>query len=138
MPTFSAEFGLVDCLPIYSGGLGVLAGDHLKSASDLGLPLVGVGLLYQQGYFAQYLNADGWQQERYLSNDFYNMPLHLERDRNGSELRIGVQLSRSHRLCQSLASAGGNSAPVHARHQHRTQQFLRPKSYHRPAVRWRH
>ena len=72
---FCAEFGLVDCLPIYSGGLGVLAGDHLKSASDLGLPLVGVGLLYQEGYFAQYLNADGWQQERYPINDFYNMPL---------------------------------------------------------------
>lgn len=87
---FSAEFGLVDCLPIYSGGLGVLAGDHLKSASDLGLPLVGVGLLYQQGYFAQYLNADGWQQERYPINDFYNMPLHLERNPDGSELRIGV------------------------------------------------
>ncbi|NMG19745.1 alpha-glucan family phosphorylase [Brasilonema bromeliae] len=87
---FSAEFGLVDCLPVYSGGLGVLAGDHLKSASDLGLPLVGVGLLYQQGYFAQYLNADGWQQERYPINDFYNMPLHLERNPDGSELRIGV------------------------------------------------
>ncbi len=87
---FSAEFGLVDCLPIYSGGLGVLAGDHLKSASDLGLPLVGVGLLYQQGYFAQYLNADGWQQERYPINDFYNMPLHLERNADGSELRIAV------------------------------------------------
>ena len=87
---FSAEFGLVDCLPIYSGGLGVLAGDHLKSASDLGLPLVGVGLLYQQGYFAQYLNADGWQQERYLINDFYNMPLHLERNPDGTELRIAV------------------------------------------------
>ncbi len=87
---FSAEFGLTDCLPVYSGGLGVLAGDHLKSASDLGLPLIGVGLLYQQGYFAQYLNADGWQQERYLSNDFYNMPLHLERNPDGSELRIGV------------------------------------------------
>jgi starch phosphorylase len=87
---FSAEFGLVDCLPIYSGGLGVLAGDHLKSASDLGLPLVGVGLLYQQGYFAQYLNADGWQQERYPINDFYNMPLHLERNPDGSELRIEV------------------------------------------------
>ncbi|MEA5583689.1 alpha-glucan family phosphorylase [Nodularia harveyana UHCC-0300] len=87
---FSAEFGLVDCLPVYSGGLGVLAGDHLKSASDLGLPLVGVGLLYQQGYFAQYLNADGWQQERYLINDFYNMPLHLERNPDGSELRIAV------------------------------------------------
>ncbi|MDX2098846.1 MAG: alpha-glucan family phosphorylase, partial [Leptolyngbyaceae cyanobacterium bins.59] len=87
---FSAEFGLTDCLPIYSGGLGVLAGDHLKSASDLGLPLVGVGLLYQEGYFAQYLNADGWQQERYPINDFYNMPLQLERKADGSELRIEV------------------------------------------------
>jgi starch phosphorylase len=88
---FSAEFGLTTCLPIYSGGLGVLAGDHLKSASDLGLPLVGVGLLYQEGYFAQYLNADGWQQERYPINDFYNMPLHLERHPDGSELRIEVE-----------------------------------------------
>ncbi|HEY9635586.1 MAG TPA: alpha-glucan family phosphorylase [Coleofasciculaceae cyanobacterium] len=87
---FCAEFGLVDCLPIYSGGLGVLAGDHLKSASDLGLPLIAVGLLYQEGYFAQYLNADGWQQERYPINDFYNMPLHLERNADGSELRIEV------------------------------------------------
>jgi glycogen phosphorylase len=88
---FCAEFGLVDCLPIYSGGLGVLAGDHLKSASDLGIPLVGIGLLYQQGYFAQYLGADGWQQERYPLNDFYNMPLHLERQADGSELRISVE-----------------------------------------------
>ncbi len=87
---FSAEFGLADCLPIYSGGLGVLAGDHLKSASDLGLPLVAVGLLYQEGYFAQYLNADGWQQERYPINDFYNMPLEPERNPDGSELRISV------------------------------------------------
>jgi glycogen phosphorylase len=88
---FCAEFGLVDCLPIYSGGLGVLAGDHLKSASDLGIPLVGIGLLYQQGYFAQYLGADGWQQERYPLNDFYNMPLQLERNPDGSELRIAVE-----------------------------------------------
>jgi starch phosphorylase len=87
---FSMEFGLAKCLPIYSGGLGVLAGDHLKSASDLGLPLVGVGLLYQEGYFSQYLNADGWQQEHYPINDFYNMPLHLERNPDGSELRIEV------------------------------------------------
>ena len=87
---FSMEFGLTSCMPVYSGGLGVLAGDHLKSASDLGLPLVAVGLLYQEGYFAQYLNADGWQQERYPINDFYNMPLHLERDADGDELRIGV------------------------------------------------
>ncbi|WP_448562069.1 alpha-glucan family phosphorylase [Trichothermofontia sp.] len=87
---FSAEFGLTECLPVYSGGLGVLAGDHLKSASDLGLPLVGVGLLYQEGYFAQYLTPDGWQQEQYPINDFYNMPLHLERHPDGSEIRIGV------------------------------------------------
>ncbi|MBD0336898.1 MAG: alpha-glucan family phosphorylase [Cyanobacteria bacterium Co-bin13] len=87
---FSMEFGLTSCMPVYSGGLGVLAGDHLKSASDLGLPLVAVGLLYQEGYFAQYFNADGWQQERYPINDFYNMPLHLERDAEGAELRIAV------------------------------------------------
>ncbi|MBD1874111.1 alpha-glucan family phosphorylase [Nodosilinea sp. FACHB-131] len=88
---FSMEFGLTTCMPVYSGGLGVLAGDHLKSASDLGLPLVAVGLLYQEGYFAQYLNADGWQQERYPINDFYNMPLHLERDAKGQEIRIEVE-----------------------------------------------
>jgi glycogen phosphorylase len=72
---FSAEFGIHESLPIYSGGLGMLAGDHLKSASDLGIPLVGVGLLYQKGYFRQYLNTDGWQQEHYFENDFHNMPL---------------------------------------------------------------
>jgi len=72
---FSAEFGLTECLPIYSGGLGILAGDHLKAASDLGLPLAGVGLLYQQGYFRQYLNRDGWQGESYPVNDFYAMPV---------------------------------------------------------------
>ncbi len=58
---FSMEYGLDHCLPMYSGGLGVLSGDHLKTASDLGLPLVAVGLLYRQGYFCQYLNADGYQ-----------------------------------------------------------------------------
>ena len=88
---FCAEYGLTQCLPIYSGGLGVLAGDHLKSASDLGLPLVAVGLLYQEGYFAQYLNPDGWQQERYPINDFYNMPLHLEKNPDGSEIIIQVE-----------------------------------------------
>ena len=89
---FSAEFGLTECLPIYSGGLGVLAGDHLKSASDLGLPLIGVGLLYQQGYFRQYLNADGWQQERYPDNNFYTMPLTLERGQDGKPVRVSVEL----------------------------------------------
>jgi len=83
---FSMEYGLHESLPIYSGGLGILAGDHLKSASDLGLPLVGVGLLYRQGYFRQYLNNEGWQQEYYPENDFYNLPLTLERDAAGVPL----------------------------------------------------
>jgi glycogen phosphorylase len=71
---FSAEFGIHESIAIYSGGLGVLAGDYLKACSDLCLPLVGVGLLYREGYHQQYLNADGWQQERYPQNDIYNLP----------------------------------------------------------------
>jgi starch phosphorylase len=89
---FSAEFGITESLPIYSGGLGVLSGDHLKSASELGLPLVGVGLLYQQGYFSQYLNADGWQQESYPTNDFYNLPITLVRDDQGDPITVTVDL----------------------------------------------
>src|SRR5580693_3076188 len=72
---FSAEFGLHESLPIYSGGLGVLAGDHLKSASDLGVPLIGVGLLYAQGYFRQTLDSNGWQQELYLNADTDLLPI---------------------------------------------------------------
>ncbi len=88
---FSMEYGLQESLPIYSGGLGILAGDHLKSASDLGIPLVGVGLLYRQGYFRQYLNNEGWQQEYYPENDFYNLPLILERDGNGAPLSFELE-----------------------------------------------
>jgi starch phosphorylase len=88
---FSMEFGLHESLPVYSGGLGILAGDHLKSASDLGLPLVGVGLLYRQGYFRQYLNNEGWQQEYYPENDFYNLPLTLERDEKGAPLSVELE-----------------------------------------------
>jgi starch phosphorylase len=88
---FSAEFGLTESLGIYAGGLGILSGDHLKSASDLGLPLVGVGLLYQQGYFRQYLNPDGWQQELYPENDFYNLPVTLERQLSGAPLLVEVE-----------------------------------------------
>ncbi len=73
---FSPEFGITEALPQYSGGLGVLAGDHLKAASGLGLPLVGMCLFYQQGYFRQELNADGWQQERYPRLDPHSMALH--------------------------------------------------------------
>ena len=87
---FSAEFGLTECLSIFAGGLGILAGDHLKSASDLGIPLVGVGLLYQQGYFRQYLNAAGWQQEDYEDNDFHTIPTALVRKPDGSPLTIEI------------------------------------------------
>jgi len=89
---FSLEFGLHECLPLYSGGLGILAGDHLKSASDLGLPLVGVGLAYQYGYFRQYLNHDGWQQEDYVVNDFFNMCMTQELDADGNQQYIHVDL----------------------------------------------
>lgn len=89
---FSMEYGLTESLGTYSGGLGILSGDHLKSASDLGLPLVAVGLLYQEGYFQQYLNADGWQQETYPINDLANLPLTQMHDDQGRPLRVSVAL----------------------------------------------
>ncbi len=87
---FSAEFGLTECLSIFAGGLGILAGDHLKSASDIGVPLVGVGLLYQQGYFKQYLTQAGWQQEAYEDNDFHNLPVKPAPGPDGRPLTIEV------------------------------------------------
>jgi glycogen phosphorylase len=87
---FSAEFGIHESIPIYSGGLGLLAGDHLKSASDLGLPLAGVGLMYREGYFRQYLNIDGWQQESYPENDFFNLPVIPETKSDGAPILISV------------------------------------------------
>lgn len=86
----SAEFGIQESIKIYSGGLGLLAGDHLKAASDLGVPLVGLGLLYREGYFRQYLNADGRQQELYPQNDFHNMPITLEKGADGTPKVIEV------------------------------------------------
>lgn len=90
---FSCEFGIDEGLPVYSGGLGILSGDHLKSASDLALPLVGVGLLYQKGYFRQRLNLDGWQQEDYPINDWYNMPVTLLRKDDGAPLKVSVDIA---------------------------------------------
>jgi starch phosphorylase len=90
---FSMEYGMVDCMPIYSGGLGVLSGDHLKASSDAALPLVGVGLLYQKGYFQQSLGPDGWQYERTPVNDFYSLPVTPEVRPDGSELLIEVMLA---------------------------------------------
>jgi starch phosphorylase len=87
---FSAEFGLHESLPIYSGGLGVLSGDHLKSASDLGIPLIGVGLAYAQGYFRQSLDANGWQVERYLNNDPDLLPIELVYGSDSKPLMIAI------------------------------------------------
>ncbi|MFZ5979347.1 MAG: alpha-glucan family phosphorylase [Candidatus Zixiibacteriota bacterium] len=89
---FSLEYGLDTGLPVYSGGLGVLSGDTLKSASDLGLPLVAVGLLYRYGYFRQFLSRDGWQQERYEENDWYHMPVELVKDKNDQPIKISLVL----------------------------------------------
>ncbi len=116
---FSMEFGLSECLPIYSGGLGILAGDHLKSASDLNLPLVGVGLLYQEGYFHQYLNVEGWQQEYYPRSDFNLLPLKLMHDefRRSLDYHRGIQGGGG--KSPDLAGGGGTAQSVPAGYQHR-------------------
>lgn len=87
---FSMEFGIHETIPIFAGGLGILAGDHLKAASTLNLPLVGVGLFYRQGYFHQRINKDGWQQEEYLDTDLYHLPLEKIRDEQGHEMLITI------------------------------------------------
>ncbi len=90
---FSAEYGLTESLQTYSGGLGVLAGDHLKASSDLGIPLIGVGLLYKEGYFQQYLNSEGWQHEKYELNDFDNLPLKKVLNEKNEPLTLSVQMA---------------------------------------------
>ncbi|MDP8969555.1 MAG: alpha-glucan family phosphorylase, partial [Actinomycetota bacterium] len=96
---FSPEFGLTHAMQIYSGGLGVLAGDHLKAASDLGLDLVAVGLLYRQGYFRQYLDADGWQQERYPDLNPHSLPL-TRLETGGAPATVDVALAGNAVQCQ--------------------------------------
>ncbi|KGH44633.1 glycogen phosphorylase [Modestobacter caceresii] len=95
---FSAEFGITEVLPQYSGGLGILAGDHLKAASDLGVPLIGVGLLYRSGYFSQGLSADGWQLEHYPALDPHGLPLKLVRDADRNAVVIAVPLPEGRTL----------------------------------------
>lgn len=87
---FSMEYGIHESLPLFAGGLGVLAGCYLKAASDLALPLTGVGILYRQGYFHQFLDHDGWQQEEYPEADFYHLPLERAKDHSGNEVTVSV------------------------------------------------
>jgi starch phosphorylase len=88
---FSAEFGVHESLPIYSGGLGVLAGDHIKSASDLDIPLVAIGLFYGEGYFRQRLDASGWQQEDYLPTDLSKLPMEPAIGADGLPVNIQIE-----------------------------------------------
>ena len=105
---FSPEFGLSETVPIYSGGLGILAGDHLKAASDLGFPLVGVGLFYRES-FRQHLDAYGWQQERYPVNDPYTMPLRLLSAEDGTPLKIAVILAGERCVAQIWSAQVGRT-----------------------------
>jgi starch phosphorylase len=91
---FSAEFGLHESLPVYSGGLGVLSGDHIKSASDLGIPLVGIGLFYGQGYFRQRLDQTGWQQEEYLATDVTQLPMEPAIGVSGEPVTVRIDTRR--------------------------------------------
>ena len=103
---FSMEFMLSEALPIYSGGLGNVAGDQLKAASDLGVPVVGVGLLYQQGYFRQVIDKDGAQQALFPYNDPGQLPITPLREPNGEWLRLEIRLARLLGLAARLAGPG--------------------------------
>ena len=94
---FSLEFGVHESVPIYSGGLGVLSGDHIKSASALGVPLVAIGLFYDQGYFKQHLDINGYQQEEYLDTKVENLPMEPARDREGRPITVQIE-TRTGRL----------------------------------------
>ena len=109
---FSPEYGISAVLPQYSGGLGILAGDHLKSASDLGVPLVGVGLLYQAGYFKQSLSRDGWQQETYPVLDPNGLPLTLLREEDGTPARISLPLPNGRHLMAQIWRADVGRVPL--------------------------
>lgn len=109
---FSPEFGVTAALPQYSGGLGILAGDHLKAASDLGVPLVGVGLLYRHGYFRQSLSRDGWQQEHYPVLDPNELPLTLLREADGTPSEVVLALPGGRSLHAHIWQAQVGRVPL--------------------------
>ena len=109
---FSAEYGITSALPQYSGGLGILAGDHLKTASDMGIPVVGVGLLYQAGYFKQSLSRDGWQEETYPVLDPDELPLSLLREADGSPARVTLPLPDGRSLSAQIWRADVGRVPL--------------------------
>ena len=136
-PTSRAEFGIHESVPIYSGGLGVLAGDHLKSASDLGLPLVGVGLMYREGYFRQYLNVDGWQQERYPGERLLQPAAH-PRDQAATARRCSSACrSPAAKCCVRIWRIQVGRVPLYLLDTNIPQNNAGGPQHHRPALRRR-
>jgi starch phosphorylase len=123
----SPEFGITEVLPLYSGGLGILAGDHLKTASDLGVPVIGIGLFYRAGYFRQSLSRDGWQQETYPVLDPDGLPVSLLREADGSPAVVAVGL---------LGCSDWPGTTAHARFEYRAERSRRT-GCHRSTLRWR-
>ncbi len=109
---FSPEYGITQALPQYSGGLGILAGDHLKAGSDLGVPLIGVGLLYRHGYFTQSLSPEGWQTERYPASDPNGLPLTLLRAPDGTAVKVSVALAEGKLLAAQIWVAQVGRVPL--------------------------
>ena len=109
---FSPEFGITEVLPQYSGGLGILAGDHLKAASDLGVPIIGVGLLYGSGYFRQSLSSDGWQLEHYPSLDPGGLPIRALKDADDAPVRVAIALPESRTLHAQVWVASVGRVPL--------------------------
>ena len=109
---FSPEYGITSVLPQYSGGLGILAGDHLKTASDLGIPLIGVGLLYQHGYFRQQFSSEGWQLESYPVSDPDGLPITLLREQDGAPAHVRISVPGEHELVARIFVAQVGRVPM--------------------------
>ena len=132
---FSPEFGITAVLPQYSGGLGILAGDHLKAASDLGVPIVGVGLLYRHGYFKQSLSSEGWQQESYPVLDPDELPISLLREPDGTRATISIDLPDGPPLVARIWVVAGRPGPAAAAGHRRRGQPPALRRRDRPALR---
>ena len=129
---FSAEFALHQSLPIYAGGLGVLAGDHCKEAADLGVPLVGVGFMYPQGYFLQRMSNEGWQEERYQRISWTEAPIEAALTPEGKPCITAVAAWRPHRAGRGVARASGQGAAVPARHRPGGERTVGPRAVGAP------
>ena len=133
---FSAEFGIHESVPIYSGGLGVLSGDHIKSASGLGIPLVAIGLFYDQGYFKQHLDLDGYQREEYLDTKVENVPMEPALDADGKQITVKIDTRTGQLLAKVWLMHVGRVQLVSAGLRRRGQQPRRSRA-DQPAVRRR-